>query len=125
MGQIPRKVAFPPNPSADNAYWETQNRVLAHQVSFGSTMGNTDTGNNMGCWKVANIATGVAANTEFAVPHNLQRIPIHFHGYAVDGGVLYSNYAGMTAWTAATPFAMGNIYLKCTTATTHIYLIIV
>jgi len=39
--------------------------------------------------------------------------------------VLYSNYAGMTAWTAATPFAMGNIYLKCTTATTHIYLIIV
>lgn len=125
MGQIPRKVAYPMNPMADNAFWENQNRVLAHQVSFGSTMGNTDTGNNMGCWKVANMATVVGANTEFAVPHNLQRIPIHFFGYANDGGVLYSNYGGMTAWTAATPSALGNIYLKCTTAATHIWIIIV
>ena len=124
MGQIIRKVAFPPNPYATQAFVETQNRVLAHQVSFGSTMGNTDTGNNMACWKVENMATGVAANTEFAIPHNLRRIPIHFHGYAVDGGTIYSNYGGMTAWTAATPSAQGNIYVKCTT-TGNIYLIIV
>jgi hypothetical protein len=124
MGQIIRKVAFPPNPYATQAYVETQNRVLAHQISFGTTMGNTDVGNNMGCWKVENMATGVGANTEFAIPHNLTRIPIHFHGYAVDGGIIYSNYPGMTPWTAATPSAMGNIYVKCTT-TGNIYLIIV
>ena len=123
MGQIIRKVAFPPNPYASQAYVETQNKVLAHQVSFGSTMGNTDTGNNMGVWKVANMATGVGAHTEFAIPHNLTRIPIHFHGYAVDGGTIYSHYGGMTAWTAATASAMGHIYVKSTT-TGNIYVMV-
>jgi len=124
MGKIIRRVAYPMTPQATASFGETMNNVLAHQVSFGSTMTNTDTGNNMAVWKVANMATGVSANVEFAIPHNLRQIPIHFHGYAVDGGTIYSHYAGMTAWTAATPSAMGNIYVKCTT-TGNIYLIIV
>ena len=124
MGKIIRRVAFPMTPEAQSSFGETQNNVLSHQISFGTTMGNTDTGNNMGCWKVANMATGVGANTEFAIPHNRKRIPIHFHGYAIDGGQIYSNYPGMTKWTAATNSAQGHIYVKCTT-TGNIYLIIV
>lgn len=125
MAQLPRKIAHPITMESLHQYIEDTNRVLAHNVGFGSTMGNTDTGNNMDCWKVQNFATGAGANIEFAVPHNLFRIPIHFFGYANDGGQLYANYAGMTPWTAATNLAQGNIYLKCTTATPHIWLAIV
>lgn len=125
MGKIPRKVAFPITVQSIHAYVENLSRVVAHQIGFGSTMGNTDTGNNMDCWKVANMSTGVGANVEFAVAHNLQRIPIHFFGYANDGGSLYSNYAGMTPWTAATNSAQGHIYLKCTTNNPRIWLAIV
>ena len=123
MGKIIRRVAYPMTPEAVVSFGETMSNVLAHRVSFGSTMTNVDTGNNMDVWKVANMATGVGANTEFAIAHNLRRVPIHFHGYAIDGGLVYANYPGMTAWTAATPAAIGHIYVKCTT-TGNIFLMI-
>lgn len=129
MGQIPRKPQYPITLDSVYSYLELVSNVVAHKLSFGSTFnangsGNNDTDNNMDCWKATGTTAGVA-NTEFVIHHNLSRIPIMFIGFTDDGGVLYSYYAGMTAWTAATSAGNdGSIYLKCTTASSHYRLII-
>lgn len=125
MGQLPRKVAFPMSPPADNAFWENQNNILAHRINYGSTFGNNAPDNNMESWMVDVASSGVAANTEFHVLHNLLRIPIHFHVYSKDGSVIYSQYPGMTPWTAATSAGDdGRVYLKSTGANTGFRIII-
>ena len=60
--------------------------------------------------------TNATANTEDAISHNLGRVPV---GYIVvkngNGGVIYN---GSTAWTNTT------IYLKCTTASNPVTILI-
>lgn len=125
MGQIPRKVAFPMNNPANNAYWETQNNVLAHQISYGSVFGNTGIDNNMSCF----MATGTTPGTpdiEFVINHNItQRIPIFFFYLLDQAGDLYTYYMGMTDWTFATSAGNdGAIYLKCSVASANYRVII-
>lgn len=121
MGQIPRKPQYPITLDSVYSYLELVCNVLAHRVSFGSTFnangtGNNDTDNNMDCWKATGTTPG-GADTEFAVNHNLTRIPIFFIYFLDKAGDLYSYYGGMTAWTAATSAGNdGAIYLKCSVA---------
>jgi hypothetical protein len=80
--------------------------------------GTAYSGNVNGQW--ANITAPGTANTEFAIPHNLNRIP-SFYLYNIDravtlmsgevvGAVLYQLPDTGTAWTQT------NIYVKCSAA---------
>ena len=112
------------NDAANNAYWETQNNVLAHKISHGSSFNNVSVDNNLDEWKAQGAAAGTA-DTEFFILHNLSRIPIHFHWITDDGSVIYSFYGGMTPWTAATSAGNnGKIYVKCTKASSNYKIII-
>ena len=126
MGQIPRKPSWPITLNSIYQFLEQITQVLAHRVSFGSTMTSNpnDLDNNMDCWK-ATGNTGVAANTEFFITHNLTRIPIMFIGFIDQAGTLYSYYGGMTAWTKATTAGNdGKVYMKCTAANANYRVII-
>lgn len=70
--------------------------------------GTAYSGNMNGQW--ANVTAPVAANTEFAVPHNLNRIPSMYFWISDRAAKLYQLPNTGTAWTAS------NIYLKCDTA---------
>lgn len=93
------------------ARWGERNaRVLARNVSYGSTMNNADRDINMDCWKASGDAPG-AANTNFTINHSLGRIPLTIVGQDTNnGGVLYR---GSVAWTKTT------VTLKCTVASSH------
>ena len=109
---------------ADNlARWlEQVARAMSGNISFGATMSNKDSSQNMSAWK-ASGTTPATANTEFAIPHHLKYVPLTILGADTsNGGVLYRS---TTPWTAApaspnasTPSAQlaGYVYLKCTTA---------
>jgi len=60
--------------------------------------------------------TNATANAEDQIQHHLNRVP---HGYIIlengNGGVLYN---GTTAWTTK------YIYLKCTTASNHVKILV-
>lgn len=126
MGQLPRKLSLPVTLSSVYQFMETAFQVLAHKISFGSTMAiaNNDLDNNMDCWK-ATGNTGVGANVEFFILHNLTRIPIFFIYFLDQAGTLYSGYGGMTPWTKATNAGNdGKIFLKCTAANANYQIII-
>ena len=91
-------------------------RVLAGQVSFGATMLNKEFDRNIQCSK-ASGATPVGANTEFAVSHNLNRVPITLGGWDTNnGGVLYRS---------TTPWTKTQVFLKCTTASAAYNLVLI
>jgi hypothetical protein len=97
--------------------WVERNaRVLARNVSFGSTMSNTDGDVNISNWKATGTTPG-AANTNFTVTHNLGRVPITIAGQDTDNGGLI--YRGSVAWTKTT------VTLKCTTASAAYNVILV
>ena len=121
--KLPRNL-FGDFQTSVKAFVEQATKVLSGNVSFGSTTANTDPSRNMDCW--INVGTApVGPNTEFAVTHNLRRIPI---GYIVIAksiaGDFYTSTGG-TAWTAATNAALGNIYLKCTVASVGFTIIVI
>lgn len=89
-------------------------RVLAGNVSFGTTMTNSEPGSNVQNSK-ATGTTPAAANTEFAVNHILGRVPITFFHHTDNGGVIYKS---TTAWTKT------QIFLKCTTVSANYSLVI-
>jgi|SRR5208282_812069 len=67
--------------------------------------GTAYSGNMNGQW--ANITAPATANTEFAIPHNLNRIPSHFHYFSDSPAILYQLPTTGTPWTTT------NIYVKC------------
>lgn len=81
---------------------EQLNKVLSN-ISFGETVDNKDLSQNIEGWYATVTSPGVA-DTEFVVPHGLDRVP---NGWLVlsksNAGVVYK---GATAWTSS------NIYLK-------------
>jgi hypothetical protein len=95
---------------------ENHARVIGGQISFGATMGNAEQDRNIQCSKASGVTPGVA-NTEFAVPHGLGRVPITLNGWDTNnGGVIYRS---TTAWTKTQAF------FKCTTASATYNLILV
>lgn len=82
---------------------------ISTQTGTGSaTTQATYTGNLNGQW--ANVTAPGVANTEFAIPHNLNRIPSWYIFIADRSCNLYQLPNTGTAWTTT------NIYLKCDTA---------
>lgn len=78
------------------------------QVNLSPTQGKNYTGNVNGQWK--NVTAPAGANTEFAIPHDLGRIP-SFYFYIADRSCnLYQLPNTGTAWTQT------NIYVKCDAA---------
>ena len=96
-------------------------KMVSGGLDFGaSTQVNTGagsfyTGNMNGQW--ANV-TSPGANVEFAIPHNLNRIP-SFYFYITDKSAnVYQLPNTGTAWTTT------NIYVKCDQATVAIRIFI-
>lgn len=85
-------------------------RVLNGNVSYGSTMLNTDGDRNLNIWKATGTTPG-SANTDFTITHSLGRIPITIVGQDTDNGGLL--YRGSVAWSKTT------VTLKCTTASAN------
>lgn len=70
---------------------------------------------NIDCRELT-VTTNVAPDTEDTIPHTLGRIPVRFIVTDINkGGVVYR---GLTAFTKT------NIYLKCTTASTAVKVLI-
>ncbi len=89
-------------PTAENVARQVtrDSRVLTRNVSFGSSMSNTDTSTNMDCAKFTGTSPG-SANTDFTLKHSLGRVPLTIVGQDTNSGaVLYRSPA--TAWTKTT-----------------------
>jgi len=86
-------------------------KVLLANVNYGTTMDNTDPDNNMNSWKFEGMSPG-AANTDFTLPHSLNRIPLTINAQDTDnGGLIYRSPA--TPWTKTT------VTFRCTTASAN------
>ena len=71
--------------------------------------GTAYSGNMNGQW--ANVTAPGTPNTEFAIPHNLNRIPTHYPIVIADrNATLYQLPDTGTVWTTT------NIYVKCSVA---------
>jgi hypothetical protein len=90
-------------------------RAINKNISYGSTMDNTDGDMNLDIFKATGDAPGTA-NTEFAIAHTLGRQPITIVGQDTNNGGLL--YRSTTTWTDT------HIYLKCTQASS-VYRVIV
>lgn len=74
-------------------------QVLGGNVSYGSSMANTNEDLNLLIWKATGVSPGVA-DTDFTVNHSLGKIPITIVGQdTTDGAVIYR---GSVAWTTTT-----------------------
>lgn len=93
-------------------------KVVSGGIDFGASNqtaqgpGTAYSGNMNGQW--ANVQSPGSANTEFAIPHNLNRIP-SFYFYNSDiATTLYQLPNTGTAWTTT------NIYVKSTAASANL-----
>lgn len=96
-------------------WMERLSKVLGGNVSYGSTMSNTDEDINLNVWKATGSAPGVA-DTDFTITHKLGRVPITIVGQDTDNGGLV--YRGSIPWTNTT------ISLRCTKASSVYNLIV-
>jgi hypothetical protein len=93
--------------------WEEIARVINGLISFGTADGKP--GNMAGAWFSGTTSAG--ADTEFAVTHNLGRVPQGWLTISVDkAGVVYK---GTTVWTNKL------MYLKCNVASVTIKIFVV
>jgi hypothetical protein len=90
-------------------------KILRGNISYGSlTVG--DKNQNLDGYPVKNFAIVAAINTEFAVSHGLNRVPVGFHVVTKSGAG--DVYQSTTAWTST------QIFLKCTTTGINVSLFI-
>lgn len=119
--KFPRIVAIPGDSMRSvQALAEQTGKAMSGNVSFG--LSNTDPGKNIQCWLAQGIVTPVAANTDFAVPHNLPYIPILY--FVGAKSATCDIYTGAGTWTKATT-VQGNIFLRCTVSAVTISLLII
>lgn len=74
----------------------------------GSDASHDYTGNMSGVW--ANVTAPVTSNTEFAIPHTLDRIPSFYFYNSDRAAILYQLPPTGTAWTEQ------DIFVKCSVA---------
>jgi hypothetical protein len=87
----------------NNAYQDVGN-VVNGNISFG-TPSDPGSANVEGFWYTG--VTPSSANTEFAVTHNLGRVPTGFLVFSVDqAGILYRS---VTTWTEQQIFLKSNV----------------
>lgn len=110
-------------PGLEHGFWDKQRQFNKTQalnagIDFGlSTQTNlrTYTGNMGGQWR--NVVTP-GANVEFAIPHDLGRVPSFYLYNLEKNGVVYQLPDTGTAWTTT------NIYVKCSVATSKLRIFI-
>lgn len=98
-------------PPKDRPEWDEIQRIINGNLGIGSPTG-PDNGNLNGNWSGSPFATPGAPDTEFAVTHNLNRIPVGY--WVVRQDKAASFYDSGTAWTTT------KIFLKCSVATVTI-----
>jgi hypothetical protein len=111
--KIVRKNTFD-IPDTNLRRWvEDLHKLTNRNISFGTQVDGQDQ-NIAG--HMVDVANTGAANTQFAVTHNLGRIPLFYDVKYINGnGVVYDSG---TAWTKTQAF------FKCSLATAHIRLFI-
>jgi hypothetical protein len=82
--------------------------ILNGNVSLGSFSGSTENPGNIDNRHVI-INVVVASNTEFAVTHNLNRVPTGFH-------VVRTGLPGLSLYDSGTAWTPTQIFLKSNTA---------
>jgi hypothetical protein len=89
--------------------WLTNHsRVLAGNISLGTTMSNKEQGVNIKSWKASGTSPATA-NTDFTIQHGLGYKPVSILAQdTTNGGLLYRSPA--TVWTKTA------VTLRCTTA---------
>lgn len=112
--QPPKSLSLTPTQGTYEYTIQQLGKVLSGNISFGATTNNVDQDINIDCYKATGATPGTA-NTEFAIAHQLGRIPIGFIVASVDQAAII--YKSTTSWTKT------NIYLKCN-ATSVNYLVI-
>ncbi len=122
----PRTFGNPESDASQRMGIEQMAKVVAGNVSFGATktQNNTDRDINIDCYKVSGQAPGVA-NTEFAIAHNLKRVPIGYFYNVDQPAIIYQLANTGTAWTAATATIQGNIFVKCSVALVNFFIVII
>jgi hypothetical protein len=108
MGRVQRTLGQIPTLQNLTRWIELLAQALAGNVSYGSSMSNTDQDLNLLIWKATGITPGVA-NTDFTINHSLGFVPNTIVGQDTNNGGLL--YRGSVAWTKTT------VTLRCTTAT--------
>lgn len=103
--------------TADNliSWIKNHSRILAGNISFGSSTSNSDLSRNINGWWYT-VTTPSTANTQFTVPHGLQRIPIGFD--------LKRNNTSGVVYDSGTTWTSSDIYLKCSVASAAITIFI-
>ncbi len=89
-------------------------KILRGNVSYGN-LDPTDVGRNIDAYPVKATTPGVI-NTEFAVTHGLNRIPVGFH--VVNKSGIVDLYQSTTPWTTT------KIYLKASVININVTLLI-
>lgn len=108
------KVLPFPDPKNTHRVLERVHKVLSGNISYG-TLSPVDKGRNIDVFPATATTPGVI-NTEFAVSHGLNRIPVGFHLINKSGSV--DVYQSTTAWTK------NKIFLKATVININITLLI-
>ncbi len=114
--RVPRTLPGATHSQQNHARWTEQiAQAVGGNLSYGSSMANTDEDLNLLIWKASGVSPGVA-DTDFTIAHSLGKVPITIVGQDTDnGGVLYR---GSVPWTTAT------VTLKCTKATSAYNLVL-
>ena len=98
-------IAQSPTPDNIIAIQRQHARVLAGNVSFGSGSPKDTSQNISGAW--ATGTTPVTPGTQFAVTHNLGRVPVGFDVKRINmAGTIYDSG---TPWTATQIFVESNV----------------
>lgn len=114
--KVPRTTTMDDTPAGRQYVQLQTSKVLAGNVSFGSTMDNTGQDQNIQGYKAMGT-TPATPNTQFSINHSLGRIPIGF--LVISLNAVATIYAGTTAWTSTT------IYLACNQSSVAYSLIVI
>ena len=111
-------------PGLQGGFWGAQRDFNKTQaINAGTDFGastqtdiTTYTGNMGGQWK--NVTTPAGANTEFSIPHDLGRVPSHYHYIMEKDGNVYQLPDTGTAWTIT------EIFVKCSASSSKLRIFI-
>jgi hypothetical protein len=123
--KLPRSFGSMQSDATTRSYLELLSRALdAYVITFGDSTSNTEH-LDIDCWKGSGTSP-VGANTEFAVAHQLQRVPWGFWIVQKNvAGDFYGTPTLGTAWTAATATTAGSIFLNCSASSVTFVCVII
>ena len=106
--KVPRTIPGATTTPENQRRWTEQiAQAVGGQLSYGSTMENTDEDINMKVWKATGTSPATP-DTDFTIDHKLGKVPISIVGQdTTNGGLLFR---GSVPWTATT------VTLQCTKA---------